>query len=77
MVAKQVGRGPGRYGRLVEEHALGLSFVFSVLIGMGAGMLADKQFSTGPWGLVIGMAWGIGGAVKILMKAHRKLTGGD
>ncbi|MCH7493647.1 AtpZ/AtpI family protein [bacterium] len=76
-MARQVGRGPGRYGRLAEDHSLGLSFVFAVLLGMGAGAWVDKQFSTGPWGILIGLAWGIGGAAKILVDAHRRMTRRD
>lgn len=76
-MAKTVDRGPGPLGRLAEDHALGLSFVFAVLIGLGLGLFVDKQFSTGPWGTYIGLMWGIGGAVKILVDAHRKMTSGD
>lgn len=75
-MARQVG-GPGPWGRFAEDASVGWSLVFAVMIGVGLGMLVDNRFGTGPWGVVVGLVWGVGAAGKILADAHRRLTSDD
>jgi len=38
---------------------VGLSFVLSIVIGVGGGLLIDRWLSTSPWGFFVGFFLGV------------------
>lgn len=49
--------------------------VFAILIGVGLGYWADASFDTSPWGLLAGLALGLGAFVLRLVRLARQLQG--
>jgi F0F1-type ATP synthase assembly protein I len=49
--------------------------VFAILIGVGLGYWADSSFDTRPWGLLVGLAFGLGAFVLRLVRLARQLQG--
>jgi ATP synthase protein I len=47
--------------------------VFAILVGVGFGYLADRQFETSPWGLLVGLLIGFSAFVLRLVRLGRQL----
>jgi ATP synthase protein I len=60
---------------LLKAASLGLEIAVAVLLGAGAGYLADGRFKSSPWGmvagLVIGAIAGLWNAYKFALKNER------
>ena len=42
---------------LVRLSAVGLELVLSIFIGLGIGLLIDREFNTSPWGMMLFFSW--------------------
>ena len=51
--------------------------VFAILVGAGFGWLADRQFESEPWGLLVGLVIGFGAFVLRMVRLARQLQGNE
>lgn len=63
-------------GALGLASGIGIQFAASVLVGLGLGYLVDRAAHTTPWallvGLVLGIAAGVYGVVRLAMREMRQ-----
>lgn len=52
---------------------LGLEFVLALLIPGAAGWWLDKKFGTGPWLLIVGIAFGFAVGLYVMIRASNRL----
>ena len=62
-----------RYKALGSWSTLGLEIVLSVMIGLFAGRWADGRLGTEPWLTVLGFFFGLGAAIKSLVRTTREM----
>lgn len=55
-----------------ELSAVGIEMVIAVAIGAYAGWWVDQKLASSPIGVLIGLALGIGAAVKALIRVNRE-----
>lgn len=63
---------------LAQASSIGLAMVLAIVFGTALGYWVDKTWSTGPWGLLIGLLIGIIAAFRnlyILGKRAQKMGG--
>ncbi|MEM8758592.1 MAG: AtpZ/AtpI family protein [Planctomycetota bacterium] len=68
-------KSPRRVSSLAEGFALGTDLLVSIAVGIGLGYLADCWLGTSPWGLLLGMAAGMGGAISRLIRRQNRSRG--
>ncbi len=51
------------WGPAVEVLSLGLTMGVCLALGIGIGVAIDGRFETSPWGVGLGLLWGLGAAV--------------
>jgi F0F1-type ATP synthase assembly protein I len=61
-------RGVGSYG------TLGLEIVLSICVGFFGGRWLDGRFGTEPWLSILGFVFGVGAAIKAVMRAMREMA---
>lgn len=61
-------RGVGSYG------TLGLEIVLSICLGFFGGRWLDGKLGTEPWLSVLGFVFGVGAAIKAVMRAMREMA---
>ncbi|UQA60996.1 AtpZ/AtpI family protein [Polyangium aurulentum] len=61
-------RGVGSYG------TLGLEIVLSICFGFFGGRWLDGKFGTEPWLSALGFVFGVGAAIKAVMRAMREMA---
>ena len=49
--------------------AVGLSFVFAIVLGAGGGYLLDGWLGTSPWGFLLGFALGVVAGIRNVFRA--------
>jgi len=65
-----LGPNRGDEARTISVLAsAGMSFAFSVVIGIGGGLLLDRWLGTSPWLMFIGLVAGFAAGVRNLMQA--------
>lgn len=52
----------------------GWAFAFSVIIGLGGGLLLDRWLGTSPWLLFIGLVLGFAAGVSNLLRATKAVS---
>ncbi|HWR93306.1 MAG TPA: AtpZ/AtpI family protein [Desulfobacterales bacterium] len=57
---------------LAYYSSLGFSVALSIVIGLVAGVYADRRFDSSPWGLLIGLVLGIAAGFRNIGHAIRK-----
>jgi ATP synthase protein I len=57
---------------LAYYSSLGFSVALSIVIGLAAGVYADRRFDSSPWGLLIGLVLGIAAGFRNIGHAIRK-----
>jgi ATP synthase protein I len=57
---------------LAYYSSLGFSVALSIVIGLVAGVYADRQFDSSPWGLLICLVLGIAAGFRNIGHAIRK-----
>ena len=60
------------YRNYIHDSAGGLEVGLSVVAGALLGFFFDKEFGTDPWGLLVGMFFGVAAAAKVLLEIVRK-----
>ncbi|MGH7332093.1 MAG: AtpZ/AtpI family protein [Candidatus Rokuibacteriota bacterium] len=50
---------PSAFKGLAELSSIGMTLVLATVIGVAAGYYADQWLGTGPWLLLLGLAFGI------------------
>lgn len=69
-MAFRLGPEGGQQARSIGVMAAaGWAFAFSVLIGVGGGVLLDRWLGTSPWLMFVGLALGFAGGVSNLVRA--------
>jgi F0F1-type ATP synthase assembly protein I len=63
-----------RYKAVGSWSTLGLEIVLSVMIGLFAGRWADGKLGTEPWLTALGFFFGLGAAVKSLVRTTREMA---
>ena len=64
---------PQGYWRTVGElGTLGLSFVMAIVLGTAAGWWVDRQFSSDPWGILVGFVLGFAAAILNVVRITRR-----
>lgn len=67
---------PSTWQLIGQLSTIGLSFVFALVIGFGAGYWLDLQFGTSPWlaflGFFLGLAAGILNVYRVMQMASKK-----
>jgi len=53
--------------------SVGLSFVLSIVIGVGGGLLVDRWLATSPWGFFVGFALGVAAGVVNVVRASKSI----
>ena len=53
--------------------SVGLSFVISIVIGAGGGLLIDRWVGTGHWGFFIGFFLGLAAGVVTVVRASKSI----
>jgi F0F1-type ATP synthase assembly protein I len=61
------------FSKMLDFSALGLEMGACVIIGTYLGMFVDKKFDTEPWGISIGIFFGLGAMVSSLFKAVKRV----
>jgi ATP synthase protein I len=64
---------PDQARTLGALSAVGLSFVFAILIGLGAGLWLDSKLGTSPWLFLLGLGLGFAAGVVNIYKVTRRL----
>ena len=59
--------------RSARYASVGIEIGVSIVLGMGIGWWIDVEFDVGPWGLFIGMAFGMAAAVRAFMRTYRMI----
>jgi len=57
---------------LAYYSSLGFSVALSIVIGLVAGVYADRRFDSSPWGLLVGLVLGIAAGFRNIGHAIRK-----
>ncbi len=52
--------------------SIGMAMALSIAIGAGLGYFIDEKFGTKPWGLYIGLGFGIAAAFKNLFYMYQR-----
>ena len=67
---------PNTWQLIGQLSTIGLSFVFALVMGFGAGYWLDKQFGTSPWlmflGFFLGLAAGILNVYRVMQLSSKK-----
>ena len=67
---------PTTWQLIGQLSTIGLSFVFALVLGFGAGYWLDKQFGSSPWlaflGFFLGLAAGILNVYRVMQLASKK-----
>jgi len=67
---------PSTWQLIGQLSTIGLSFVFALVIGFGAGYWLDLQIGTSPWlaflGFFLGLAAGILNVYRVMQMASKK-----
>jgi F0F1-type ATP synthase assembly protein I len=53
--------------------SVGLSFVISIVMGAGVGLLIDRWIGAGHWGFFIGFALGIAAGIVTVIRASKSI----
>jgi ATP synthase protein I len=53
--------------------SVGLSFVISIVMGAGLGLLVDRWIGTGHWGFFIGFFLGLAAGVVTVVRASKSI----
>jgi ATP synthase protein I len=53
--------------------SVGLSFVLSIVIGVGGGLLIDRWLATSPWGFFVGFFLGVAAGVLNVVRASKSI----
>jgi ATP synthase protein I len=53
--------------------SVGLSFVISIVLGVGGGLLIDRWIGAGHWGFFIGFFLGIAAGVVTVVRASKSI----
>ncbi|HYT67939.1 MAG TPA: AtpZ/AtpI family protein [Vicinamibacterales bacterium] len=53
--------------------SVGLAFVISIVLGVGAGLLIDRWIGTGHWGFFIGFFLGLAAGVVSVIRASKSI----
>ena len=69
-------RGPSQ-GQTAQLVNLGTMLFACVAVGLAAGYFADRWLGTGPWLLLIGLAFGIAAAVVNFIRTITRLNEQD
>ncbi len=56
-----------------EYATLGLNLVLSMAFGFGAGYWLDGRLGTAPYLSIVGFAFGIGAAIRFLLRAAKRM----
>jgi ATP synthase protein I len=58
--------------RAVSMSSVGIELALAVLIGLFAGMFADKKLGTGPWLMLVGLLLGLVAGARAIMRVVRQ-----
>lgn len=56
----------------MDVASVGLSFALAIMIGVGAGWWLDRQFGLTPWGVRVGLVFGMVAGVRNVYTVIRK-----
>lgn len=62
-----------QYRLYLRTSAGGLEFGLSVVVGVLAGYFADRWLGSAPWGLLIGLGFGMAAGIRTLVRMVRKV----
>jgi ATP synthase protein I len=54
--------------------SIGIEFVVSVMLGLGAGYWLDKKLGTAPWLMLVGIGFGSAAGFRALLQAMKSST---
>ncbi len=60
------------YRSMLQTHVGGMEVGLSVVVGALLGFWADSVWQTSPWGTLIGVAFGMGAAGRVLYRISKK-----
>jgi ATP synthase protein I len=69
--------GPRLSPKDARAISIGIEFVVSVLLGLGAGFWLDRRFHTSPWLTLVGIAFGFAAGIRSLLRLVASQNGDD
>lgn len=76
-VQREVAEKAEQYRLYLRTSAAGLEFGLAIAVGALLGYFADRWLETGPWGLFIGLGFGLAASIRTLYHVTRKSMADD
>jgi ATP synthase protein I len=73
MVDKEQSSSADTMRSLGTLGSVGLSFVISIVIGAGGGLLIDRWIGSGHWGFFIGFFLGLAAGIVTVVRASKSI----
>ena len=76
-VQRDVQDKAAQYRLYMKTSAAGLEFGLCVVVGVLLGYFADRYFGSGPWGLFVGLGFGLAAGIRTLYRIAKSAMDDD